>query len=89
MTDHADSPLAVRLTRRLEDDERLEPLAGLLAPLADALSRSPALVAQLQGREAGHAAHPFLTDLPLGAWTSATILDLVGGPGSRGRAQRQ
>ena len=27
----------------------------------------------------GHSLHPVLTDLPLGCWTSATLIDLVGG----------
>ncbi len=31
----------------------------------------------------GHSLHPALTDLTLGCWTSATLLDLVGGPSSR------
>ena len=31
----------------------------------------------------GHPLHPLLTDLPIGFWTSAFVLDLVGGPGSR------
>ncbi len=36
----------------------------------------------------GHALHPLMTDLPIGAWTSATILDLVGGESSRPAAQK-
>src|SRR5215213_10154 len=31
----------------------------------------------------GHSLHPVLTDLTLGCWTSATLLDVVGGPTSR------
>jgi uncharacterized membrane protein len=31
----------------------------------------------------GHSLHPLLTDLTLGCWTSASILDLAGGPESR------
>ena len=40
----------------------------------------------LQGAWLGHAAHPMLTDLPIGFWTSAFVLDLVGGRRSRGAA---
>jgi len=36
----------------------------------------------------GHALHPLMTDLPIGAWTSATLLDLVGGESSRPAAQK-
>lgn len=31
----------------------------------------------------GHSVHPPLTDLTLGAWASASVLDLAGGPGAR------
>src|SRR3954451_16020798 len=33
----------------------------------------------LSGTWLGHAIHPVLTDLVIGSWTSATVLDLVGG----------
>jgi nitrite reductase/ring-hydroxylating ferredoxin subunit/uncharacterized membrane protein len=42
----------------------------------------------LSGSWLGHALHPLLTDVPIGAWTSAGILDLVGGRESRTAAQR-
>jgi len=42
----------------------------------------------LTGEWMGHALHPSLTDLPLGFWTSATALDLLGGPSSRPAARR-
>lgn len=42
----------------------------------------------LTGRWLGHALHPVLTDLPIGFWTSAFTLDLIGGRRSRAAAQR-
>jgi len=42
----------------------------------------------LSGTWLGHALHPLLTDVPIGTWTSATLLDLVGGRASRPAAQR-
>src|SRR3954466_13134106 len=42
----------------------------------------------LSGVPLGHAGHPLLTDLPIGAWTSAAILDLAGGSESRPAARR-
>ncbi|MEA2157063.1 MAG: hypothetical protein QOE11_3203 [Solirubrobacteraceae bacterium] len=42
----------------------------------------------LSGSWLGHALHPLLTDVPVGTWTSATLLDLVGGEGSRTAARR-
>jgi nitrite reductase/ring-hydroxylating ferredoxin subunit/uncharacterized membrane protein len=42
----------------------------------------------LSGVQIGHALHPLLTDVPIGAWTSATILDLAGGEAGRPAAQK-
>lgn len=42
----------------------------------------------LRGEWLGHALHPLLTDIPLGCWMSAGMLDLVGGKKSRPAAQK-
>ena len=42
----------------------------------------------LSGTQLGHALHPLLTDLPIGTWTSATLLDVVGGRAARPAAER-
>jgi nitrite reductase/ring-hydroxylating ferredoxin subunit/uncharacterized membrane protein len=42
----------------------------------------------LSGTWLGHPLHPLLTDVPIGTWTSATLLDLVGGRSGRPAAQR-
>jgi uncharacterized membrane protein len=42
----------------------------------------------LSGTWLGHALHPILTDLPIGAWTSAVLLDWTGGKQSRPAADR-
>ena len=36
----------------------------------------------LSGTRLGHPLHPALTDLPIGSFTAATVLDLIGGEGS-------
>ena len=41
----------------------------------------------ISGVPIGHALHPLLTDIPIGTWTSATILDLVGGEDSRSASE--
>jgi len=48
----------------------------------------PPAVRFLQGSFLGHLLHPMLTDLPIGFWTSAWVLDLVGGERSRDAADR-
>src|SRR3954464_9614670 len=42
----------------------------------------------LSGTPLGHALHPLLTDLPIGSWTSATLLDVVGGRAARPASER-
>ena len=42
----------------------------------------------LSGQWLGHAFHPLLTDIPLGCWTSASLLDLVGGRSARSASRR-
>src|SRR5205085_8084212 len=42
----------------------------------------------LSGTWLGHPLHPMLTDLPIGFWTSAFTLDLLGGRASRRAARR-
>src|SRR5215218_11489198 len=42
----------------------------------------------LSGSWLGHALHPLLTDLPIGTWTSAVLLDWLGGARSEQAADR-
>ena len=42
----------------------------------------------LSGKWLGHAAHPLLSDLPIGTWTSAVVLDWAGGRDSRAASDR-
>lgn len=82
----ASSPFAVRLVQRLEGATELEALAQAVAPLADAVMRLP-VRDQLLGDAAGHALHPALTDVPVGAWLSASLLDVAGGADARPAAR--
>ncbi len=70
----------------LESAAPLDRLVSLARPLGDALIGSPVRRRLLHGRWLGHAVHPMLTDLPLGMWMSAVLLDLVGGRRSRSAA---
>ena len=42
----------------------------------------------MSGKWLGHAAHPLLSDLPIGTWTSAVVLDWAGGRDSRAASDR-
>ncbi len=82
------APAIVRLTKRLESTTALDGLTRLVQPVADRLLADPGRSDALRGMWLGHALHPLMTFLPLGSWTSATVLDLAGGAGSRKAAQR-
>jgi uncharacterized membrane protein len=74
------------LARRIEHNERLDPIvAKVREMLPSAITEGPGR-ARLGGQWLGHALHPMLTDFPLGAWTSATVLDLLGGKRASGAA---
>jgi uncharacterized membrane protein len=81
------SPL-VDWTERLEGTTALDPVVRAIRPLADALVSDPARRDLLRGAWLGHAVHPVLTDVPIGLWTSALTLDLVGGASARPAARR-
>jgi nitrite reductase/ring-hydroxylating ferredoxin subunit/uncharacterized membrane protein len=71
--------LAEAVTRKIE---RLGPLDAIGRTMASAVSKvlQPGKLKDLlSGTWMGHPAHPMLTDVPIGAWTSALILDLLGG----------
>ena len=62
---------------RLGELEALDPGVERLRRLSDAVPIE--LRPLLAGDWLGHALHPLLTDLPIGFWTSAWALDLIGG----------
>ena len=87
----AGRPTQPRLHALAEQVGRLEALDGP----AEAWARTvrgmldPGPVKDLiSGAWLGHALHPVLTDIPIGTWSSATMLDLVGGRRSREAAER-
>ena len=76
------------ITKRLEKEKRLDGVARTVGELVGkALPPGPVKDA-LSGTWLGHTLHPVMTDLPIGAWTSATALDLIGGKESEVAARR-
>jgi len=59
----------------------------LAAKVADVVARQP-VKDVLSGTWLGHPLHPMLTDLPIGFWTSAFVLDLVGGKRAAAASRR-
>jgi hypothetical protein len=76
------------LVRRAESLEAVDRPAGWLSPIVTRFTHRPPRASILGGMWLGHPLHPVLTDVPIGCWTSAVVLDLLGGTGSRKAAQR-
>ena len=80
LTEGAPSGL-VEIVHRLEYAEALDAPVAVIDRLTQPLD-APGPSYLLSGAWMGHALHPLMTDFPLGAWMSATLLDLFGGPRS-------
>ncbi len=72
---------------RIENDERLDRLIELYEPIPDWLSQGQRGWF-LRGEWLGHTLHPMLTDFPIGCWTTAALLDVIGGKRGRASARR-
>jgi nitrite reductase/ring-hydroxylating ferredoxin subunit/uncharacterized membrane protein len=82
------SPLPSAVAERLESADALDgPAKAIGKKVRDLIPGGPAKDA-LSGVFMGHALHPLLTDVPIGTWTSATLLDLAGGADSDTAARR-
>jgi hypothetical protein len=81
-------PGVVRWTLGLEGAKALDRPVKMLEPAIGALFGSGTRGSVLRGEWLGHAVHPVLTDVVLGSWTSASVLDLIGGAESASAAQR-
>ena len=62
---------------------------GLALTFNLAGSRSRGLQDFLHGRWLGHPLHPVLTDVPVGAWTTAAILDVAGAMSAKSHSYRR
>lgn len=81
-------PSIVRWTLRLEEAKALDRAVQAFEPHIESTFGTGPRGAALRGEWLGHAVHPALTDLVLGTWTSASLLDLFGGRDSAVAAQR-
>lgn len=82
------TPPTVAWTQALENARVLDPLVSLVRPFGGWFASDPTRRDVLQGAWLGHAVHPPLTDVPIGLFTSALTLDVVGGKAARPAARR-
>lgn len=73
----AETPMD-EIPRTLARDPRLDRVVARLDDLADVVLSDRRVRHVLTGEWLGHPLHPMLTDLPVGFWTSAFVLDLGG-----------
>lgn len=81
-------PVLHRAVTELGENEALDPPARRLLDVVRGTIGPGAVRDTLSGSFLGHALHPLMTDLPIGSWTSALVLDAVGGRESRGAARK-
>ena len=81
------SPVMHDVAERLGKVESLDAPAKALAAAVGKIGPGR-LKDVLSGTWLGHALHPFLTDLPIGTWTSAAVLDVLGGEQSAPASER-
>ncbi|HMM96011.1 DUF2231 domain-containing protein [Phycicoccus sp.] len=80
------TPPPVSAVLRLEELDALDGAVAALEPVGSFFSGG-GLGRVLRGDWLGHALHPVLTDVVIGTWTSASLLDVVGGEESRDAAR--
>jgi nitrite reductase/ring-hydroxylating ferredoxin subunit/uncharacterized membrane protein len=79
------SPLAP-LAARIEEFRAVDPVAQRVGDVAAGVLQPGPLKDALSGTWLGHALHPALTDVVVGSWTSAFLLDAIGGERAQGGA---
>ncbi|GAA4851217.1 hypothetical protein GCM10023221_33380 [Luteimicrobium xylanilyticum] len=72
------APLPTRLAEAAATSSLASRLVEPLQRLADLVPRGGTLDSVLRGKPLGHPLHPALSDVPIGLWTSAVVLDLSG-----------
>jgi nitrite reductase/ring-hydroxylating ferredoxin subunit/uncharacterized membrane protein len=83
-----DTPRLHRLAAATGQLEALDAPAKRVASVVRSLLPGGPVKDALSGTFLGHPVHPLLTDVPIGSWTSAVILDWIGGSDSRTAARR-
>ena len=66
---------------RIENASPLDPVVKTVRKIVNAALGPQPVRDALHGLWLGHPLHPMLTDVPIGAWTAAGVLDLLPGTG--------
>src|SRR5437763_9123830 len=69
-----------QVIKRIEDGEALDRFADLVQRVVSRLVPQESVLKDLlSGTWLGRPLHPMLTDVVIGSWTSASVLDMLGG----------
>jgi nitrite reductase/ring-hydroxylating ferredoxin subunit/uncharacterized membrane protein len=66
------------LADRIERAEVLDPPAEFLSNLAYQVLNRRGIVGLVSGTQIGHSVHPLFVAIPIGAWSSAVVFDMLG-----------
>lgn len=77
-----------KVVRRIENAKALDRLGQPLAAAISRATRPTPIKNALSGTWLGHQLHPLLTDIPIGSWVVAAMLDVTGMGSYRGAARR-
>lgn len=80
--------LLTNLVKNIENNADLDKVGDALSGPVGKATSPDAVKQLLSGGWLGHQLHPMLTDVPLGAWLSASALDVLGGRRERRAARR-
>src|SRR5690625_4413353 len=77
-----------KVVKRIEHERSLDSSAGPVAERVSKVTAPDTIKYLLSGSWLGHQLHPMASDIPIGAWSMASVLDLTGGEQMRPAAQR-
>jgi nitrite reductase/ring-hydroxylating ferredoxin subunit/uncharacterized membrane protein len=76
------------VVKRIENLRALDPVADRLADAAHEVIPDGQVKDALSGSWLGHPLHPMLTDIPIGCFSSAAVIDVIGGRRGRKAADK-
>src|SRR5678815_5050976 len=77
-----------RFIAAVEQAETLDAPIAAVRGVTGRLIQSDRVKGVLSGAPLGHRLHPMLTDIPIGCWTSASVLDVLAWRSGRASARR-
>jgi nitrite reductase/ring-hydroxylating ferredoxin subunit/uncharacterized membrane protein len=83
-----EEPRVLKVIEDIEGNAGLDRLSQPLVGFVNRLTSTTLVKNALSGTWLGHQLHPMLTDVPIGAWSMAAVLDLTSGAAGAASAQR-